>query len=335
MAKPKRKRNKQGKVRRLHQEPIVRRIAEILAKGKPTSFRWSSACRHAVRAALCSKGWWSWAAADERAALIVRLALVRIGAQYPTYRVAQGDPPAEPREYFYCAGCHGHMPEGSDHSWCSDTCRSTMHARVVDAQGRHEERARLRAMRAVLAPSDPAVEAPRDRSCKRCGKSFQPVNPRTRYCSMACGQRAEKYAARPCVICAEPFKPHQHVQLTCSTVCRAVYVKKSDRAAHGRPEIPSERSCEVCNSTFAPRVLASTCCSDDCRKTLYAQRAKARAAERRVELPPRSCAYCGEVFNPVQVRALVCGPACRHEVRMQQQRERMGWKRKADLAEAA
>lgn len=336
MAKAKRKRIKQAKARRLHQEPIVRRIADILAKGKPTSFRWSSACRHAVRAALCFKGR-SWAAADERAALIVRLALVRIGAQYPTHRVAQGEPPAVPRQYFYCAGCHGQMPEGSDHPWCSDTCHKTLWARRNRTQGRLEEQIRLSATRAVIAPEAPAIEY-RDRSCKRCGETFQPVNPRSRYCSLVCGSRAEKFAPRDCVVCATRFKPHQHVQLTCSTKCGAIMDKRRKRLP-GRPDRPAERSCENCGDTFAPERVTSTCCSDHCRSRLWMRRALAkRAAERRARpaLPDKPCASCGKPFTPPKVDSMLCSDVCRYEARLKHQRERREAEvRRLAMAEAA
>ena len=281
MAKPKRKRIRQAKARRLHQEPIVRRVADILATGMPTQFRWASACRHGLRAAMCLKGK-SWAAADERAALIVRLALVRIGAQYPTHRVAQGDPPAEARQYFYCISCRGHMPEGCDRPWCSEDCYRAHKESVRLSTRQREEEAKRRALRIImLGPDALPVTVTAERHCRTCNKLFTPIKTKNRYCSRACSQKRERYPSQPCLVCAEPFKPHSHLQLTCGPACSKVATSRRQRANRGSAPLQLQKACAICEKPFAPSRLTAMHCSDECRHEAHLRQARAYAARKR------------------------------------------------------
>lgn len=281
MARAKRKRIRQATTRRLHQEPIVRQVAEVLATGQPTKFRWASACRHGLRSALCLKGK-SWAAADERAALIVRLALVRIGAQYPTHRVAQGDPPAEARQYFYCVSCRGHMPEGCDRPWCSEDCYKTHRESVRLSTRQREEEAKRRALRIImLGPEAQPVTVTAERHCRTCNKLFTPIKTKNRYCSLSCSQKRERYPSRPCLVCAEPFKPCNHLQVVCGLECSKAMRRQRLRAIRAEKPLAAPRPCEICSQPFTPIRATSKQCSDACRREAHLRQARAHAARKR------------------------------------------------------
>lgn len=140
MARPKRKRK--ARAERLHREPVVRRVADVLLTGEPTRWRWVSACRHGIRAALCELGYRNgnptispWEQADRLAEEIVTAARHRIGlSRLPvSWRETQGEPYTS-RVFYYCGSCSGHMPEGSDVPWCSEECRRLIRARHYDRQ---------------------------------------------------------------------------------------------------------------------------------------------------------------------------------------------------------
>jgi hypothetical protein len=214
------KRRKSRRTRRLHQEPIVREIARLLETGAPTRWRWTSQARHGLRTGLCLKGM-SWAAADSHAEEIVTLARHRIGlSQFPSWIAAQGAAP-EARDFYYCACCGGFMPDGYGSPWCSEECRLTLREQARIATGRRDEEGRRRAVRAILTAGAPELPRPDLRSCRKCGKLFKPKagHKHQRYCGRSCAAKRAKYPARDCLICAAPFRPHQHKQVVCGPAC--------------------------------------------------------------------------------------------------------------------
>lgn len=120
----------------------MRRVAELLLTGDPTRWRWTAACRHGIRAALCAKGYRNgnptispWEQADRHAVAIVTLARHRIGlSRLPvSWRETQGAL-YEHRVFYYCESCRGHMPEGNDRPWCSEECNVAIRRRHYDRQ---------------------------------------------------------------------------------------------------------------------------------------------------------------------------------------------------------
>jgi hypothetical protein len=267
MARAKRKKAKAEKARRLHQEPIVRRVAELLETGTPTRWRWTSEARHGLRAAMCLRGA-KWDAADKRAEEIVTLARHRIGlSRAPTWSAVQ-ELPSE-RLYFYCGGCGGYIDGGADRPWCSKDCNKILYKREWWHQGGAEEAARRSAMKAVLNGGAPPPDLSRDRLCRHCSQPFTPANEDQRHCSWRCSQQARAAVYRDCLMCSMPFQPRAgggQEQLFCSRTCMQRHHDRQ-RAA------PREaRPCRRCGAIFEPPVKRGRVrmfCSDQCRRRFH------------------------------------------------------------------
>ncbi len=313
MARKKRKKNHQ---RPVHREPIVREVARLLQTGTPTHWRFTSEARHGLRAAMCLKGT-PWAIADKRAEEIVTLARHRIGLSlFPTWSQVQGAAP-ETREYFFCASCGGFMQRGADRPWCSDECREALKERRRTDHKRRADEARQRAVRVVLTGG--AAEPPADytRACRGCGKLFKPGpnKRRQRYCGHSCSAKRPKYFSRPCLVCAEPFQPWHHTQLTCGPACSREKPRATARA--GRNTRTIEKTCVVCGNGFTTTRKLAVACSPECReaayyrhKRAYAERLKAKRAQRTIE---RECVVCGSTFAAQHPNSRICSERCRNE----------------------
>jgi hypothetical protein len=258
-----RARKRKAKRERLHREPVVRRIAELLDDGTPTKWRWTSAAHRGLRAAMCMKGV-PWKDADQRAEEIVTLARHRIGLSlYPSWAEARGPTP-EVREFHYCEGCGGYIG-GSSHPWCSRECASRLYSRRH--LSRREDAACRGAAGALLAPAVAIVEPPvRERRCRRCARLF--CVPRAHrhqlHCSKACGARAERrFDVRHCIVCAEQFTARSPTQMACTLQCQKVARQRGQRSP---PR--GDARCRHCGGTFALRVTGprAAFCSDRCRR---------------------------------------------------------------------
>jgi hypothetical protein len=69
-------------------EVLISTALLLLARGGKTPLAFEGFVRHRIRSSLCEKGW-PWPTADAVAALVVRTALRRLGAQRPTWEQAQ------------------------------------------------------------------------------------------------------------------------------------------------------------------------------------------------------------------------------------------------------
>ncbi len=222
MARAKRKRREQA--RRLHQEPIIRRVAEILATGTPTKWRWESACRRGVRAALCLKGW-KWDVADDRASRIVSLALHRLGAgARPTWRVAALDERQQrvgEVEYQFCRRCGGRQEPGSSSPWCSRECWRGEREALRFVQSRRDDEIAAATRAAIFGAG--VAPLPRGNRCRQCSKQFVPTGDRSqRYCSYRCFRAAgPRVPMKDCLVCASPFRGQSNARLYCSPACVA------------------------------------------------------------------------------------------------------------------
>ncbi|HQS18795.1 hypothetical protein [Reyranella sp.] len=269
MSRAKRKRKERAE--RLHREPIVRRVAELLMTGSPTPWRWTSEARHGLRAGLCLNGM-GWHEADARAEEIVRLARHRIGlSRCPTWTEAQGDLPEE-REYWYCSSCGGHMPEGSDRPWCSSNCHAVQLERRYEADRRDGDMARRQSIRAIFSnglPEQPKYMDPRTRLCRHCRKPFTAKRADRSYCSNSCVSSARRLDIRDCLFCATPFTAKVGAQKYCSQACS---YEASLRAPRQHP-LSGERPCGVCGEVFVP--------PSNCRRQLYCQPSCRRVSRNR------------------------------------------------------
>lgn len=282
MARAKRKK-RQERARRLHQLPIVRRVADILAMGEPTKFRYQSACRHGVRVALCLQGN-PWAEADSLAGRIVALALARIGATYPRWSVAQGAPPAVPREFHYCAACHGRMDEGTDQPWCSEECRNVLRLRERYITKRRDEVAAEAARMLALGATAPTMPADTGR-CRHCGDLFTLNRPGRfqAFCSRKCSALAVRRAHRHCIVCAEPFAPKSDAELYCTATCQAEARRRSQRDLYAARAHVHTLTCKVCDSAFTSTRGYRAFCSDACSAENERQRNRDRMRRKRTE----------------------------------------------------
>lgn len=273
MAKAKRKKRQQ-RAERLHREPVVRRIAELLATGTPTPWRFTSEARHGLRAGFCLKGM-QWEAADKQAAAIVVLARHRIGlSHFPTWSVAQGNP-REEREFWFCAACGGFM-KAHNRPWCSEECRNVLYLRTRNAARRLDDAARESAVRVILTGGAEVSThwQQAQRRCHRCRDLYTPTRVDQRYCSRACSTNAARYPSRPCLVCAAPFGPKRDTQLHCSVACK-------DEAIRRRRAKIYRVCCHTCGVTFTAHDSRKIYCSRACKSRASEQVRKAERARLR------------------------------------------------------
>ena len=274
MARAKKRRSKK---RRLHREPVVRKIAALLETGTPTKWRWTSEAHHGLRAAMCMSGI-AWEAADKVAAEVVTLARHRIGlSQYPSWIEARGPTP-EQREYFFCASCSGFMQDGSSSPWCSDECRSALQARQRNETGRRGAEARQRATRTILTGGAEPPPAALERSCRKCNKLFKAKKPHQWFCGHVCAAKKERYRRTECLICAEPFQPYQHKQLTCGPSCSWKLTLKRLRSRHVKRSY--EKQCRTCAQAFTAARSTTVLCSEACQRVDNRRRGQAWSQKR-------------------------------------------------------
>lgn len=336
MARAKRRKAKR---QRLHKEPIVREVARLLETGHPTKWRWTSAARHGLRAAMCLKGT-PWDVADKRAEEIVTLARHRIGLSVvPSWTEANGTQHAVTyRTYHFCQGCGGYDSEGHDRPWCSPECRRTVIGQRYDSAQRLDDAARLKATRVILTGGAEDARTRRsERRCRQCEKYFTPARGDQRFCSHRCGIRASRnITMRDCLVCAMPFRPPRvDAALYCSRPCQNVAEARRRKAKRAAAP-PNTKPCRVCGQQFRPTAAGKMLCSPKCVEIALAtnrasQLAKRKAARQRV-LHEVDCRVCGTHFRHINPRAVYCSKACV----LAMHRERMRTKKvEADLAAAA
>lgn len=289
------KRKRKAKRERLHKEPVVRQIAELLETGKPTRWRFVSEARHGVRAGLCLDGM-AWHVADTRAEEIVTLARHRIGlSQFPSWIDAHGEPPRE-RVYYFCESCGGYIDGGASRPWCGDECRMATFSRRYTQGGRYDDRARREATRiALTGKAEKLPPRSRERRCKRCDTPFivGPKEPGQRFCTHLCATQAVRmtrlHEARPCLICATPFAPGAEAGLYCSAPCVTEATNRRHRAKRARSKVWHERTCPICESPFKARCKHSAYCGAECsaeaHRRAHRARMQAKARQREAEAP--------------------------------------------------
>ncbi len=228
----KRRKREKAEAERLHRAVVVRETARVLATGRPTLFRFESACRQGLRSGYCLQGE-RWAEADDKASRIVVLALHRIGAsRRPTWSMGQPQRMGD-AIYQFCRGCGGRMEGGSERPWCSDNCYAAQHAHAWEQANRHDDAARREAIRVILTGAAEPPPGRADRRCRHCDKIFTPKRADARYCSQACGTRgAPRRVEAQCMICASPFVSRGPNPMYCSPACAAEGTRRTARAAY-------------------------------------------------------------------------------------------------------
>lgn len=217
--------------RRLHRDPIVRRVAAILEMGRPTRFAFEGACRHGLRAARLCGSSTTWRAADKFAALVVELALHRLGATRPTW--AQGQPELVDRlDRWTCLTCGGLLDVDTRWRYCSDECKAIGVGRSVEARLKADADAARLAFWAARARG----ECP-ERACDHCGEAFRLTIEGSRgvlqrYCSRACWLASKVVdRTRTCPVCRQTFRYKYKRQVYCSAAC--LYSTRSKRREIG------------------------------------------------------------------------------------------------------
>ena len=120
--------------------------------------------------------------------------------------------------------------------------------------------------------------------CKECGKSFEPNDPKQKYCSKECAQEASRRVKR-----------------------EAYWLKKAAAAGHIEPKV-----CPVCGKNFYPKSRQSRYCSRACRNEAYAARARGKRKKERT-LKQIPCERCGKMFTPSSWNAKYCSKQCQRE----------------------
>ena len=137
--------SRHGRAQRQARHERVKRVANILRRGEPTSFALQGATTAALRSALCLKGW-PYALAHDEADKTVKAALDMIGAKRPAWHQGQPDyVHPELIERVRCARCRRPLPEDR-RLWCSDTCAQAAH----NAKHRHFQGEAAAAARAAV-----------------------------------------------------------------------------------------------------------------------------------------------------------------------------------------
>ncbi|MBX9823527.1 MAG: hypothetical protein K2Y27_00895 [Xanthobacteraceae bacterium] len=240
--------------RRLHHEPIIRQVAAILDLGRPTRFAHEGACRHGLRVRMIQSGK-SWREADDFAALVIKLALHRLGVTRPTWLEAQPDYAAE---FFMtwsrCAAC-GDPLDDADHGrkYCTPECAKY----ALNARYYRRSAADIEIMHAAYEAGN--GKAP-TRVCRQCGKSFEldRYNGAQMYCGTECSNavqaaQAKNRKRRTCPTCGTEFTAlHWHNEF-CSYRCSGAARRTL-----------SERECPHCRKVFRPRNRNIRFCSPAC-----------------------------------------------------------------------
>lgn len=116
--------------------------------------------------------------------------------------------------------------------------------------------------------------------CDQCGKEFQTLTCKHRFCSLLCSQRhySSAYAnpqpqrpLRKCDRCGVSFAPQNHNHRFCSLLCQ--------RQFYLRPETGIARTCPACGKLFYVHYSSNRnkCCSASCGQRHKAQNQKAFA----------------------------------------------------------
>jgi predicted nucleic acid-binding Zn ribbon protein len=179
------------KLRRSRRIAIRDACAAIMREARPTPFRVEAVCRHTLRVSLIFNSW-SWAEADNEAALIVQAALQIVGAKRPSPQEGQPEWAQEavlPILREHCMRCRKPLPPGH-WKYCSSICGAAADADRVRFLDREERYAKEKVWRAAWAERQPA------RDCPTCQRSFRPKRPRQIYCSRSCRDEAGGFTAR-------------------------------------------------------------------------------------------------------------------------------------------
>jgi hypothetical protein len=120
-------------------------------------------------------------------------------------------------------------------------------------------------------------------TCKGCGKAFKPGGrDRMTYCSRQCaathksavvqGRRAavrqERYAPKPCIVCATVFTPSNVLQSCCSNPCRERWAETRATESYVRRHPRASYRCAECGIDCIPQygIKSRAYCSDACAR---------------------------------------------------------------------
>lgn len=137
--------------------------------------------------------------------------------------------------------------------------------------------------------------------CPICGREFEPVNDRHKYCSTACKQRAnyllykQRYPDRvkkrkkhkyTCAICGKEFEAERERKY-CTPECRKIAENERARKFQQQRRVKAVKKpqiCVVCGKSFMPNSSNAKYCSDECRGKMGRQKYDAFTAK---ELTPQ------------------------------------------------
>lgn len=168
---------------------IADRLADMARDAEPTAFAIEGPARHGIRASLCLQGW-PWQASDTEATILTLRSLQLVNAKRPRWDEGQPEycqPGVIPVIRETCLHCAKPLPAGH-YKFCSNHCFKAHQLFIADRQNREEVNAKAAAYRAAWTAKQP----PRD--CPGCGKSFQPKQKDSKFCSRRCSQEYQRHS---------------------------------------------------------------------------------------------------------------------------------------------
>lgn len=201
---------------------VIFKMVGAMSEWSHSAFEWEGSARHAVRSALCLRGY-SWDRSDEEARAIVAGALKEMGAQRPSWEEGQWRY-TEGRDC--CKHCCGPLEAGWGESYCGPECARASLEERVNRDRRTADRQYMVAYKVLQRATMPA------RPCVHCGKDFHPRKdiPSQQFCSRSCANKVKADAMRlvpkevmPCIVCGNPFEtpPKSRAQY-CSVTCQGL-----------------------------------------------------------------------------------------------------------------
>lgn len=167
----------------------------------------------------------------------------------------------------------------------------------------------LASCEATTCAHDEQHDAPRMKTCEKCGQQFESRYPNQHYCSDQCKKQA-KDARR--------------------------YARKTTKVDSARAV--SNNVCVICKKTFETTSSSKKCCSDACSKiyrnfTLWRRSHKDKDLDYYLEnaryhkqKQPVVCKVCGKEFIPKRKNAVICSRKCQAEAFRQMAKKR--WENK-------
>ena len=197
-----------------------------------------------------------------------------------------------------CVICGKEFPWNNGKVTCSDDCRYERKLEIARKGAK-----KFQEKHKAFIPTKP---------CECCGKEYQPLNTRGRFCSDECRSEqkkrnnAEKTTIRKlqkkkCSLCGNEFDAPFNEKY-CSPFCRA----EANRI-RSRIKVDHEpRVCVICGETFVPSFKTQEWCKKECQKKLYKRREQIRS-DRPVDSIPATVSKVDDIEGEARKNGMTYG----------------------------